>query len=410
MNLNANFVLSTLESHGYKAYLVGGCVRDMLLGKMPVDYDITTDCLPETVETIFSKTLATGKKFGTITVILTHSDGSPETFEVTTFRHDQAYSDGRRPTAVLFSKDLESDVQRRDFTINAMAMDINGRVYDYHKGQEDLENKRLMTVGDPDQRFTEDYLRMFRGIRFSATLDFDLDPSVAKSILAHGANLHSISKERLKTEMTKLLLSDTPYKGLQYMHTLSLWQTFFKDIDYHRIDKSSINNLDNNLLIRLVYIYFENDTLAIEKSMASFKLPKKIQARIRKRLLILDTINSCDHKDLLLIQKRALLNISRDEHVGFLGLLEDLYQTVTFNPYHNNKDILANYEAIIYGKFPLYINDLAIDGNDLRAIGIQGAAIGKTLSFLQEQVLVTPSINATSQLLALAQRFSCDSL
>lgn len=408
MNTNANYILSTLESHGYEAYYVGGCVRDILLGKVAADFDITTNCLPDTVESLFKRTRATGKKFGTITVILTSFDGSDETFEITTFRCDQGYIDGRRPTSVAFSSDLKTDVERRDFTINAMAMDRSGKVYDYHNGQKHLLEKRLLTVGNPDQRFSEDYLRILRGIRFSSTLSFDLDPSVEKSILKYGSKVDSVSKERIYTEMIKLLVSCNPYHGLQYMYVLNIWPIFFPNIDFQRIHKSSLNKLPADLIHRLVYLYHQNHIEAIERSMGSFNLPKKTQKKITSLLIMLNHISSSALDNLSLTLKHALLNISRDDHAYFLEFLEIFIDTLPLHNYHSNTMILDTLKYIITNKSPLYMNDLAINGKDLMAYGIQGPSIGKTLLFLQQQVIITPGINVKSDLLYLAQNFSCD--
>ena len=165
-------VLNRLEENGFSAYIVGGSVRDMLLGKTPSDYDVATDALPEEIEEVFGeyKTIEVGKKFGTIVVV--QEEGN---IEVTTFRQDGEYLDGRRPEQVFFSKNLKDDLSRRDFTINAMAYNKNTGIIDYFNGAEDLKNSIIKTVGSPEDRFKEDYLRIIRAVRFSTQLGFSIE-------------------------------------------------------------------------------------------------------------------------------------------------------------------------------------------------------------------------------------------
>lgn len=199
----AREVLATLNAAGYEAYWVGGCVRDLLRGVEPQDYDICTSALPRETEGCFAgaKVLETGLKHGTVTICLDHRH-----FEVTTYRTDGPYSDGRRPDSVYFVPDLTQDLARRDFTMNAMAMDIQGRLQDPFGGHADLRRGLIRCVGEPDRRFQEDGLRLMRALRFAACLDFAIEPETGSAIRRNLAMLDHVAAERIHTELCKLLL------------------------------------------------------------------------------------------------------------------------------------------------------------------------------------------------------------
>lgn len=194
--------LRRLNGAGYEAYLVGGCVRDLLRGTVPHDWDLCTSARPEQVTACFAgeRVLPTGLKHGTVTVLLGQIP-----YEITTFRVDGAYSDGRRPDQVRFVARLEEDLARRDFTMNAIAMDAAGTVYDPFGGQADLHAGLVRCVGEPDRRFQEDGLRILRGLRFAAVLDFRLEEETARGILRERERLSCVAAERLQGEFTKLL-------------------------------------------------------------------------------------------------------------------------------------------------------------------------------------------------------------
>ena len=198
-------IMNTLSEAGYEAYAVGGCVRDSLLGREPKDWDITTDALPEAVKALFRRTIDTGIEHGTVTVMRGKTG-----YEVTTYRLDGAYSDGRHPDSVTFTPELREDLRRRDFTINAMACAADGTIVDLFGGQEDLEKQVVRCVGDPDERFKEDALRILRAVRFSAQLDFAIEPETWEALRRHAPNLVHVSRERILAELTKTLLSEHP--------------------------------------------------------------------------------------------------------------------------------------------------------------------------------------------------------
>ena len=194
-------VLTALETAGYEAWCVGGCVRDMLLGRMPEDWDVTTDALPEETMALFgTQAIPTGLQHGTVTVCLHEMR-----VEVTTFRVDGEYRDCRRPTAVTFTRSLDEDLRRRDFTVNAMAMNLRRELKDPFHGQDDLKNGILRCVGEPNQRFHEDALRLLRGLRFASVLGFVIEPSTEESIHQNRELLRNIAVERIQVEFLKLL-------------------------------------------------------------------------------------------------------------------------------------------------------------------------------------------------------------
>ena len=198
-------IIGKLNEHGYEAFAVGGCVRDTLLGREPEDWDITTSARPEEVKALFRRTVDTGIAHGTVTVLMEQTG-----YEVTTYRIDGEYEDGRHPRSVEFTSDLLEDLKRRDFTINAMAYSRNTGIVDEFGGREDLKAGKIRCVGDAMERFTEDALRILRAIRFSAQLGFEIETSTWKAAFLIAPNIEKVSKERIQVELTKLLLSDHP--------------------------------------------------------------------------------------------------------------------------------------------------------------------------------------------------------
>mgnify|MGYP004473195231 FL=1 len=201
----AEKILQTLDEHGYEAYVVGGCVRDSVLGRDPHDWDITTSASPEQVKEIFDRTIDTGIEHGTVTVMIDR-----EGYEVTTYRIDGEYEDGRHPKEVCFTSSLEEDLKRRDFTMNAMAYNPSKGLVDLFGGMDDMENHVIRCVGDPMERFQEDALRIMRAVRFSAQLGFAIDDSTRQAITALAPNLKYVSAERIQAELVKLLASPHP--------------------------------------------------------------------------------------------------------------------------------------------------------------------------------------------------------
>ena len=211
-------IVKRLQDAGYQAYFAGGCVRDRLLGITPKDYDITTNARPEQIEALFEKTLEVGKAFGVVMVI---EDGIQ--FEIATFRAEHGYSDGRRPDVVTFSSTPQEDVIRRDFTINGLLYDpIADKVLDFVGGEKDLKAGIVRAIGDPNKRFDEDHLRLLRAIRFAAKLEFDLDPKTLSAVTFNSWKLNRTSKERIRDELVKILVSPKPVWGVNMLYSTGL--------------------------------------------------------------------------------------------------------------------------------------------------------------------------------------------
>lgn len=222
-------VCDSLERAGFTAWLAGGCVRDALLGKTPNDFDIATDATPEQIEKLFPQSLPIGKAFG---VMILPFEGFQ--VEVATFREDREYSDGRRPEGVRFSGPRE-DAARRDFTVNSLFYDLkNGRVIDFFEGQKDLKEGVLRTVGEPAKRFGEDYLRLLRAARFAAQLGFSLENETYRAMGLYADRITRISRERIRAEIQKILMSERPSTGLQILEFTGLLRALLPDFDWEK--------------------------------------------------------------------------------------------------------------------------------------------------------------------------------
>jgi tRNA nucleotidyltransferase (CCA-adding enzyme) len=228
-------IINTLMDNGYEAYAVGGCVRDMILGKNPEDWDITTSAKPHEVKSLFRRTVDTGIVHGTVTVLL-----DKEHFEVTTYRLDGIYEDNRHPVEVSFTGELREDLKRRDFTINAMAYNHKDGLIDLFGGMDDLNNRLIRCVGNADERFDEDALRILRAVRFSAQLDFQIEEETREAIKAKAGFLRNISAERIRTELNKLLVSDNPDR-LRLLYELGITRVILPEFD--RMMETEQNNI-----------------------------------------------------------------------------------------------------------------------------------------------------------------------
>ncbi|HET8925094.1 MAG TPA: CCA tRNA nucleotidyltransferase [Candidatus Acidoferrum sp.] len=222
----ANLICETLRRSGYQALLVGGCVRDLLMGRVPADYDVTTDATPEQVMEFFPESVAVGAQFG---VILVPRDGLK--VEVATFRSDVGHSDGRHPDKVVYAKTAQEDVQRRDFTINGLLMRHDtGEVLDYVDGQADLKAKVIRAIGEPSRRFAEDKLRMMRAVRFAARFGFEIEAETFRAIRRHVKEIHQVSPERLREELTKMLTEGAARRAFEILDETWLIQQVLPEI------------------------------------------------------------------------------------------------------------------------------------------------------------------------------------
>src|SRR2546427_1218953 len=220
-------VVRELRGHGHEAYLVGGCVRDMVMGIEPADYDVATSALPEQIMKIFPRTEGIGAQFGVVLVIY---QGHP--FEVATFRSDEAYIDGRRPSRVFFT-DAKQDVLRRDFTINGLLYDpIEQRVIDYVHGQEDIQAKLVRAIGDPRARFEEDKLRVLRAVRFGARLGYEIERTTWEAVVSMAPMIHQVSSERIRVEVTRILTEGQALRGFRLMEQSGLRKEIFPELEW----------------------------------------------------------------------------------------------------------------------------------------------------------------------------------
>ena len=220
MKAHAISVIRSLRVAGYPAYLVGGCVRDMLLGREPADYDVTTRATPEEVMSLFPETYAVGAQFG---VVLVPTPDKTGTVEVATFRSDEGYSDGRRPDSVRYSQDAREDVERRDFTINGLLLDpLKDEVLDYVDGRRDLAARIVRTIGEPERRFGEDKLRLLRAVRFAARLGYEIEPATFSAIPKLAPQIHQVSRERVADELTKMLTEGRARKAFELLDATGL--------------------------------------------------------------------------------------------------------------------------------------------------------------------------------------------
>jgi poly(A) polymerase len=233
-------IVRTLRERGHLAYMVGGCVRDLLLGREPADYDVATDATPHQVMEIFPQTFAVGAQFGVVLVPLPKHEsgasavGPDETVpvvEVATFRSDMGYSDGRHPDEVRFSSDPQEDVRRRDFTINGLLLDpVTNEVLDFVGGREDIKAAIIRTIGEPEHRFSEDKLRMFRAARFAARFDYKIDPATRAAIQKLAAQIHQVSRERVRDELTKMLTEGHARRAFELLDESGLLKEVLPEI------------------------------------------------------------------------------------------------------------------------------------------------------------------------------------
>ena len=268
-NFNKKFntainVLEKFNEAGYEAYFVGGCVRDYLLNDEFSDIDITTNALPDEVKQIFKKSIDTGIQHGTVTILI-----NGDSFEVTTFRTEDDYIDHRTPEKVEFVSDLKEDLDRRDFTINAMALDSNGKLYDYHCGERDLRNKVIKTVNNPNERFFEDALRMLRAFRFSSKLGFEIEENTLKAIKNNAELIKFVSIERIVNEFRKLLTGKGNKRSLELLldSKLNNYIPFLDEI-------SKIIDFSNYTFCQSLYILSKINDISFEK-LKELKLSNK---------------------------------------------------------------------------------------------------------------------------------------
>lgn len=375
-------IIEILNLNGFEGYMVGGCVRDSLLGLTPKDYDITTNAKPEDVINMFPKIIPTGIVHGTVTVLI-----DKEPFEITTFRIDGEYKDSRRPSEVIFVEDIVKDLSRRDFTINAMAYNDSCGVIDPFNGIDDLNHSCIRCVGISSYRFQEDALRILRAIRFSSQLNFKIHKDTLKAIEENSYLLKNISAERIKDEFSKMVIGPNP--SLALTHLISTGA--FTYIDERLLgswtyrNTSKINLIPNKLPLRLCYIFLPLQDLHLCKSiLKKLRFDNATIINFSKAYGFL--LNNLDLNNEVVL-KKVIYELGKEDIFDFLELLR-------ISQLKNIDNAIVMCNRIINNNEPLSIKDLCINGDNLKELGItHGKSIGITLNILLEKVLKNPLLN-----------------
>lgn len=364
---SVEYVLSKLKENGYQAYVVGGAVRDFLMGKTPHDYDLTSDALPSQISDVFKDFYQehSGEKHGTVRVIIDHKP-----IEITTFRCDEGYTDYRRPDNVEFVKDVYIDSKRRDFSINAFYYS-EGHIYDFHEGLEDLNNKVIKTIGNPSARFHEDALRILRAIRFSAKLGYEIESKTKTALLDCKEELNLIAKERILIELKEISSTSNFFRNIkEYFPIFKLIIPCLDKIgnsidDIYNFDTKSygdyiaslsalfsLREINNDFMPWRLFIKMDNESINAIKTLIKLK--------------DINFNNSFDDdyiNGLILLSKPVDINV-------FKNYLINLYNLKRFK----NDDIdsiLNRVDILSEGNTPYSLKDLEIDGNDLLKLGIE---------------------------------------
>lgn len=420
MSKNVDIAINLLQSAGFEAYAVGGCVRDSLLGKTPNDWDITTSAKPEDMKSVFAEfhCIDTGIKHGTVTVVI---DGEP--LEITTFRLDGEYEDNRHPKSVTFTSNLGADLGRRDFTVNAMAYSKMTGTVDLFGGQNDLKNKIIRCVGDPDRRFNEDALRILRALRFASALDFEIEEKTAQSLLKNRALLGNISEERIAKELLKLvcgkgakrILTDFAPVLFEILPELQPMYKNSHDNPHHCYDiyehtLIAVESINPEPTLRFAMLLHDCGKPAVKKfdenGVAHFYGHQRISAEISAQILarlkvsnkfrdeILFFVSNHDRWELYENTEKMPRYLSKFGLDGVLNLLKVMRADVLAQSpeYRYRLDQIADAEEtaknLAAQKPCLSLSELQINGRTLMDIGIpQGRKLGAVLAQLLDEVI-----------------------
>lgn len=428
---NVNQIIRTLRRNGYEAYAVGGCVRDSMLGRTPEDWDITTSALPEETKALFDRTFDTGIEHGTVTVLV-----GREGFEVTTYRVDGKYEDSRHPKEVTFTRSLEEDLLRRDFTINAMAYNEEEGLIDIFGGEEDLRKGVIRCVGNARERFGEDALRILRGVRFSAQLGFELDEEAREGMRQLAPTLANISAERIQTELVKTLVSDRPH-FLKTAWELGITRIFLPEFDrmmetgqetpHHRYNVGehtlhAMENIRSDKVLRLAMLFHDmgkpEKKTVDEAGIAHFKNHAGKSEEITKTVLRrLKFDNDTIRKTALLVRchdyrmpptpeavRRAVSRIGKEMFPLYLEVRRaDVLAQSSYlrsEKLWDIEEVERKYQEILERGQCVSLRELAVNGNDLIGAGVApGREVGRVLQELLEAVLEKPERNTREYLI-----------
>ncbi len=422
---NVNIIIGKLKENGYEAYAVGGCIRDSILGRVPDDWDITTNAEPKQIKALFDRTVDTGIEHGTVTVLKGN-----EAYEVTTYRIDGKYSDGRHPDSVSFTKNLEEDLKRRDFTINAMAYNEEDGFVDLFEGREDLKKGVIRAVGNATERMTEDALRILRAVRFAAQLDYEIDDELKEAIKTLAGRLEMISAERINVELTKLLTSPHPEK-MEMLYDLGVTKIILPEFDdimnttqnnpHHCYDVGrhtikALQEIRADKVLRFTMLFHDlgkaktktTDEEGIDHFHGHAEISEKMAHTILRRL---KSDNDTLKRVCLLVKyhdlrfpaekknvRRAVSKVGKE---NFLPLTEVMRADILAQSDYKREEKLAHldrvislYEDIVRDEECLSLKELAVDGKELMSWGVEaGPGLGVILNDMLNYVLEDPDKN-----------------
>ena len=432
---SVNFLISELLSKGHSAYCVGGAVRDLILGKTPYDFDVTTSATPDEVKALFKKTVDTGIKHGTVTVIY-----NGEAVEVTTFRADGEYKDARKPESVTLVKDVKEDLARRDFTINAVCYNEKEGIIDLFGGINDINNKVIRAIGDAETRFCEDALRILRAVRFSAQLGFKIENKTLDAIKKCAHLVKFLSAERIISEIDKIIMSDSP-EHLKLLYDLNVLEYIMpkmcdcflqqQNIKWHIYDVGThsvnvIKNCPKKLYLRYSalmhdwgkpYCLGKNDegedtfknhaNMSVESAkefMSDYKFSNDNKDKIL-RLIKFHDLEILPEKKYV---KRAINKVGDDLFLDLCSLkrADCLSQNLKLTSPRLDyiKSLEDIYYEIIKNNEAVSVKDLKINGHDIKALGYEGKKIGKILNYLSDYIIEHPENNEKEKLIELIKK------
>lgn len=380
-------ILITLQSRGHAAYLVGGCVRDMILGVHPQDWDICTSALPEQTLEIFPNSRPTGLKHGTVTVCV-----NSRSVEVTTFRSDGAYADHRHPTAVSFVGDLTTDLSRRDFTMNAIALPPDGLVADPFGGVDDIKNKIIRCVGYPELRFEEDALRMFRALRFSARLGFTIEEKTLAAIEKKAPLAASLAPERVRDEVEKILLTRSP-EMVYTLIELGLLDAFLKKRMPEPWRLHRLSTIQRKAMQRWAALCCALEKFGCIDSAEEFLTALRLDSR---------TIRCCSNAAALVKQPKPADKAAWKRTLCAYGVDSVSCAAQCYDAFSGGGSA-RELRAVLKSGECFSMKHLAVTGDDLLELGLRGRELGDMLRFLLDYVMEYPANNRRELLLTLAR-------
>lgn len=432
------------KDHGFTLYLVGGAVRDYILGKQNHDYDFTTDAEPMEVKRMFRRTIDTGIKHGTVTVL--YKGGS---YEITTFRTEGDYTDSRHPDSVKFVRNLDEDLKRRDFTINALVADMfTGEIIDRHEGLEDLKQGIIRAIGVPEERFKEDALRMMRAARFSSKLGFRIEEETLKAMEKLHENISAVSEERIHEELFRLIDSPNPRMGLEAMRTTGLLDKVLPELSacytctqdgYHQetVYEHQLLALERAtskgypLTVKVAALFHDLGKVKTKREgdghftyygheLVSEKLVLAILSRLKSSNQEKDDVAKLVREHMFAYTsdwsdgavRRFMTRVGID-YLDQLFMLRDCDKAGTTGPLPDDsaseQELKARIQKEIEKNSALSLKDLKVNGKDLMNVVPKGPLMGKVLNTLLDKVLEDPSLNEKENLLALAEELVANS-